>query len=646
MKKIFLLFILGLFLMLSSCTNTNTSTYVKNFITSYKEYDKAYVIKPETKEEYLLTDEECEIVEYVLKSIYESKAVEREIAVSTSLYYSCDYNSKSDMVSLTKPTLRPHEGTLELIILNSNTENYITFLYYLDKNISDVPSLIISDGKNNVGCEVEAEEADVITNFGYCIASIINNNFYEELAFVDAFPIITSLNSENVSMIEKINSPSGLPPMSFKTHEYYETPEIINNYLRYLESSRLSLVTSDYVMVPGGISSKVVIHTANNVEYELDFYEGYFEQRNNYYQLISDNKFVGDYNRITYSFDMDEVSGELYKHYDRVGNYTLDLSNIRLEYCCEELVFTHSYEFNTPWGTLYIGDEQHIAFADTVYHVVEGSTEILKLIGYANLDKISYIEEPKIISREVMKKFLYIGLDDGIVRTRVFPLNDYITTTGESLFELFELPYTMTDEYIKDNYAIISIVRSGPIDDDFENVAITDLFVESSNLYLTVNYNCESTGIYDSAVGTYFDYILVPISFANQLKYNFKTNFNNKYKDGIEHILLEYEKIEDIKKTYRLSEYGPDEAVEYEVFITATYGTYNGAIVLMMTNSRTDYGDALTYDMVAGYTFTYYSTNKMIVYYENKMYTLPDAYLKGILTSGDLTIIYNLYQVE
>ena len=80
---------------------------------------------------------------------------------------------------------------------------------------------------------------------------------------------------------------------------------------------------------------------------------------------------------------------------------------------------------------------------------------------------------------------------------------------GESLAKLFNLPEDISDEMIKSKYSLIEIARNDPIDDKFNNVKLHDLFIEGGNLYVTTDYQVNSTEAFDAAIKTYYEYVLV-----------------------------------------------------------------------------------------------------------------------------------------
>ncbi|MCL2763168.1 MAG: hypothetical protein FWD36_08205 [Treponema sp.] len=89
--------------------------------------------------------------------------------------------------------------------------------------------------------------------------------------------------------------------------------------------------------------------------------------------------------------------------------------------------------------------------------------------------------------------------------------------------------------------------------------------------------------------------------------------------------------------------FNPDYYVIDDFYIMYYYGTYNGAVAVMMGHKQAMYGMIITRVTVAGITFTYGDTNSISVWKEGLFYTLQSAYDFGLLTRDDLESISNWY---
>ena len=71
-------------------------------------------------------------------------------------------------------------------------------------------------------------------------------------------------------------------------------------------------------------------------------------------------------------------------------------------------------------------------------------------------------------------------------------------------------------------------------------------------------------------------------------------------------------------------------------------GEYNDALVIYPFNGISMI-DIVSKETVAGFVFEYPVYTSIIVYKENKIYTLTEAYNEQLLTIDDIRIIHNLY---
>lgn len=75
---------------------------------------------------------------------------------------------------------------------------------------------------------------------------------------------------------------------------------------------------------------------------------------------------------------------------------------------------------------------------------------------------------------------------------------------------------------------------------------------------------------------------------------------------------------------------------ECNASVSEYYGIYKGAVPVMIGASGMAYGQAMTEETVAGYTFGYNTTNQINVWKDGAFYDLQEAYDAGILTEHDI----------
>ena len=101
-----------------------------------------------------------------------------------------------------------------------------------------------------------------------------------------------------------------------------------------------------------------------------------------------------------------------------------------------------------------------------------------------------------------------------------------------------------------------------------------------------------------------------------------------------------------IRQDYISTSFRDDANTIDEVFIHFYYGTFNGNVVLAISGSV-----SMTIDIfggtetVAGRTFSYPQIgHQILVWSDGTFYTLSEAYAQNLLTSGNITTIWNLFQ--
>ena len=111
----------------------------------------------------------------------------------------------------------------------------------------------------------------------------------------------------------------------------------------------------------------------------------------------------------------------------------------------------------------------------------------------------------------------------------------------------------------------------------------------------------------------------------------------NSTKDGESFYMTAEEEQEVRKALGDFYEYGGG-SFKHDIFY---FGEYNGAHVFF---PHVPAGAAYTYDFVAGLTFVYSDTNKLLVCYEGKIYGLEEAYAQGVMDFDDFYDLYSSFQ--
>lgn len=632
MKKLFLILIFLFSLLLVGCDSdvTITNNYVKDYISSYDDYDLVYVKDAICGEKHLLNEVDSKNFKTGLKYVYDSKAKEEPKNDNISK----EFNKKSNFTSLTSPTPLPAEGVFNVILENGETGEFIKFIYI---NNEEEYSLRISDSAKDTACMVLSNS--VKNSFGNNVLNYLESYCYNNLKLTDLYPIFNEINSTNISVIEIVTECMGVAPMSLKEHAYFEE-DSIDSFIDVYKTATACKVDYYDVMVPGGSYSQMMIYMKDGQCHKFNFYQGCLEKDNDYYSLGMSEIYL-EPNRYDYSFNVDKITGELYKDTYKIDDYTLDLSKIKFVPNAAELVFVGYYQLISNFGSIEFMDNRYFKYDNRVYLITEGFAEVDKLLNHQEIMNVQYIESPHVVTIEMLEKLEFTGLDTGVNKTKVESLNNYKSKNGESLASILGLNNTLTDEEIRNDYMFLIIQRNAPIHDDFRNVKYFDLFVESKNLYISIEYPCQKEGVYDAAVTTYTDVLLVSTSFGVALKQNFEVTFNSWYQDG-KNIMLLCSDIYDIKEVYKKSSYYPNVG-EYEITILKAYGRINEATALLIANDGIDDLEVETIEVVAGYEFIYPTSNTILVYYYNNIYTLTEAYDKNILKDKDIALIYQNY---
>ena len=287
-------------------------------------------------------------------------------------------------------------------------------------------------------------------------------------------------------------------------------------------------LVQENISVPGGASTKVIFKL-NHTNYELDFYNGYLRYNGCNYSIAGADIHI-ETDEIDFSFNFDSISGELYKAGIKIDNTYLETKEIRfVPKFTENYLGIPEYELRTSYGPIYIYNNKYININDMDYTITKADYKIDSMLEKSLGNSLTYIENPYVLSKEVMSKLHFEKVEEGPDYNRnIISLNTLSYYDGEKLANVLGLPSDISDEIIKTKYSILILRRSGPIHKDFENVTLRELFIEAGNLYVTVNYNAKMNGVYDASVCEYLEYVLVNNDFSNKLTNRFNLYYNSK----------------------------------------------------------------------------------------------------------------------
>lgn len=600
---------------LTSCENPTLDRRepLTNYITNFEDY-YTYTILDSDKYIYYPNEEQSNRLDEVLnKFLSVDVVVNKEFKEENALkhFYVC------------------------LVLSN---DEYDLFFMYNASSDGDA-SISIYDNKTFTYYTVDDYQAEL--NLGVAICSVkdeLKKDVVTEARLVDVFPW---LGVYVFNEIETVTTNSGTPPLTPATHEYYKKGGNKDIYLDYFRSCSMKLVQEN-ISVPGGASTKVIFKL-NHTNYELDFYNDYLRYNGCNYSIAGADIHI-EPDEIDFSFNFDSISGELYKAGIKIDNTYLETKEIRfVPKFTENYLGIPKYELRTSYGPIYIYNNKYININNMDYAITKAGYKIDSMLEKSLGNLLAYIENPHVLSNEVMSKLHFEKVEEGPDYNRnIISLNTLSYYDGEKLANVLGLPSDISDEMIKDKYSILILRRSGPIHKDFENVTLSELFIEAGNLYVTVNYNAKMNGVYDASVCEYLEYVLVNNDFSNKLTNRFNLYYNSKYIDGYFNI-LPYNMIDDIKKAYYRRFDAPNIDIDYDVYINRAFGEYNGSVAVKMSDSLTFDQPCETLETVGEYTFVYPTTNTIKIYYEDYLYSLSEAFEKGFITKDNLQEIYNLY---
>jgi len=81
------------------------------------------------------------------------------------------------------------------------------------------------------------------------------------------------------------------------------------------------------------------------------------------------------------------------------------------------------------------------------------------------------------------------------------------------------------------------------------------------------------------------------------------------------------------------------EATFDDVFIFEYYGSFSGCYVVRMSDRFSGYAAVITYETIDHITITYSDTNKAVAWKDGAIYSITDAYDRGLLTPDDIESI-------
>ena len=650
MKRIVLTITIALsIIMLSSC-NIEKTYKVKDFI-SAQNYNKAIIPHKSLAEGIPLSESEFANFVPFLDSVFDLNAT----LASSDDFIKIDGSpfTKKDETLLTPPMLPPVNTTYYFYAYNeTSVDDGVWFVYNYNEETSEL-SLFIKDLKTNVSCKVDVTKNNanrLIYDFGHEINYIYVEHYLKNFDILKAYPFLESMNSENVSSIELSSIFSGVRPMSLNKHFYYTSTDKITKLLDTIKSAKFELYESSPIYVPGGVTNNIVIKT-NNDEYLIEFYDGYLVYEKQFFRLTSESKMEEAIlpDQVLYSFNIDEFSGELYYIENRYSIITFDLSDIRFEIIEDLSIVKYEYYIQGTYGSLYLSkDGNYIGFENNNYRVIYGSESIKSQLDKVQAEKIDFISNPKMITSEQFNKLMIydVTYPEGpqLISNKIYSLEAYKNADYLNLAEILGFDESLSNYDIATNYSIIKIVRSGPPHDEFKNIIYYDIFTEYNKLYASIKIKAKSTGPFDAAIVNYVDYLVVPNGFVTGIGKYFTVTYNTYYSlDGVTFNNLVYDDVEKIKNAFRKSKYGLDHQVYYEVNIAHTFGSENGVTAVMINAKGIDHLPVETEVIVGDYTFVYPNSNEILVYANDKIYSLQEAYNMNLVSNEFLASIHHRF---
>lgn len=103
--------------------------------------------------------------------------------------------------------------------------------------------------------------------------------------------------------------------------------------------------------------------------------------------------------------------------------------------------------------------------------------------------------------------------------------------------------------------------------------------------------------------------------------------------------------ISNLEHDYNLETNEKDEGLYSSTSVQINYGRYDTSLVAIICNSfELDDNSSKNEETIASYTFKYNNDNKITVYNDHKFYDLKTAFELNLLSSDDISDIYDLHQ--
>ena len=405
----------------------------------------------------------------------------------------------------------------------------------------------------------------------------------------------------------------------------------INKFINWLCTNKLEISNSNST----NNSSKIqYTFNTSNGKRQIEIYDNKVVYNNHTYKFedsyFNELPFL-EHNPNSYSFNFSVVSGELHKNEKRVGYHDFSFENIVFDIETKENSFEDEYTFVTQYGVIKIYDSIHFEYDNKLY-IIESKNNLEDIINKANIERY-YIENPFYISDydsglSIKSDILF---DDNIL-IELTDLNNYTDNTLSELFNCSQL----SDDYLINNYNVLVFKRKENSHLK-SNVSFNDLFIEGGNVYITKNYNINSSTSNSDNEVEFIEMILIQKSYSVQIKDNYTVYYNYTYSDGYKYNLLSYEYLDYIKVAEKENKkYNSN----YEN-IKQAFGQYGEATAVMF-----DYNGGLsviTYDYIEDIVIKYPNSNVIYIYYNGHKYRVGEAYELKIISYDDVLEIVKLY---
>ena len=486
--------------------------------------------------------------------------------------------------------------------------------------------------------EFAMPDEDILINISIRLYSDIEQPGY----YVQLNELISWINEINIENIEEVKYEvfgTGIAPGSLSNISYSNEKNDILNIFNMLNSYVYKV---DEIIAPGSLCEEYTIFTKEN-SYSLSIVQDLIKINNDYYKFVNNNEVLNNPNKTCHSLiAVDEF--QLYNQSQLIGEYNglgefefikLEESNFdSLDYSISNDIIPIEYLIKFKYGILYIYDEKNFYLYNEMNNEVNGFYEITgnKNFSFAYEQNL-YLENILFATGRYFE--LNTTIKDGI-NSVVLSIDDIISDSYQELFNT-----NLSNEYLIENYAVLYFIREeGMTSSLLDNVTYSKLFIENGKVYVTRTYDIDGPFVGDAAFSYYTDMILIPKEWTKYLNSpsNFDICVNINDLNGTVFNILSFEKLNDLKKHLRAN--GSDKYKE--LVLEKALGEYNDVLVIYPFNGISMI-DIVSKETVAGFVFEYPVYTSIIVYKENKIYTLTEAYNEQLLTIDDIRIIHNLY---